>query len=201
MSYFSHCVQFAKEDGQGLTGGHLSLLFPTSDGRGGSDEKGMSPPHPSHPPLLTKGRDSWSHRPRPAFLLSSKRPGRFIKTGTDKIPGRFAYFRPPPLFSNFPLVSSPAPSFSFTSKRRFCCNSSYMRAPVLTCLPMIFLIFTAVSPPTHTPPHGVAGHSLVDLLLKCLISFRRDVVGGGTLGMFDFLCSQPFAVARERTRV
>lgn len=87
MSYFFHCVESAKEDGQGLTGGHLSLLFPTSEGgRVGCEGR--------VPPLLTKGPDlvwdSWSHRL--AFRLSSKRPGRFMKRGTGKIPGEFASF-------------------------------------------------------------------------------------------------------------
>lgn len=45
MSYFFHCVNFAKEDGQGLTGGHLSLLFQASKGGGGwAGHKKRCPP-------------------------------------------------------------------------------------------------------------------------------------------------------------
>ena len=91
VSYFSHYVKFAKEDGQGLTGGHLSLLFQASEG--GKMWKEMSPC------FLQRG---WSS---PSFLqgsrsllpcLASRLPGRFRKRRVWKnTPGELADFHSP----------------------------------------------------------------------------------------------------------
>jgi hypothetical protein len=84
VSYFFHYVKFAKEDGQGLRGSHLSLLFQASQGR-----KTIKRDILHSPPKGSKTAHTLHRAPRSPlscliFQDVSKLPGRLAKIGVKK---------------------------------------------------------------------------------------------------------------------